>query len=146
LVATLPRSSERDASELGLRIPLGTAWMAVKGWAAPEVWTSLHPALALAKSLMRNDALLRILWGLTLSVQAQGRVAESLQWAQEMLDIAKATGDADLLITGHTLACPCYWWLPESHICGTKCPAFDDAIKSGEAPGDGLRAGWFISA
>ena len=110
LVATLPRSSERDASELGLRIPLGTAWMAVKGWAAPEVWTSLHPALALAKSLMRNDALLRILWGLTLSVQAQGRVAESLQWAQEMLDIAKATGDADLLITGHTLACPCYWW------------------------------------
>jgi hypothetical protein len=36
--------------------------------------------------------------------------------------------------------------LPESHICGTKCPAFDDAVKSGEAPGDGLRAGWFISA
>ena len=25
--------------------------MALKGWAAPEVWTSLHPALALAKSL-----------------------------------------------------------------------------------------------
>ena len=57
LVSTLPRSSQRDASELGLRSRLGTAWLALKGWAAPEVWTSLHPALALAKSLERHDAL-----------------------------------------------------------------------------------------
>jgi predicted ATPase len=64
LVATLPRSSERDAGELGLRTRLGPAWTAVKGWAAPEVWTSLHPALALAKSLERNDALLPIFSGL----------------------------------------------------------------------------------
>ncbi len=35
LVSTLPRSSERDASELGLRSLLGTAWMALKGWATP---------------------------------------------------------------------------------------------------------------
>ena len=39
------------------------------------------------------------------NVLNQGRVAESLPWAQEMLDIALATGDADLLITGHILAC-----------------------------------------
>ena len=101
LVATLPRSSERDASELGLRSRLGTAWLALKGWATPEVWTSLHPALALAKSLERHDALLPILWGLTKNILTQGRVAESLPWVEEMLDIAKATGDADLLITGH---------------------------------------------
>ena len=64
LLSTLPRSSQRDASELGLRILLGTAWLALKGWAAPEVWTSLHPALALAKSLERHDALAPIFWGL----------------------------------------------------------------------------------
>ena len=64
LVASLPHSSERNTSELELRTLLGTAWMALKGWAAPEVWTSLHPALALAKSLERNDALLPIYWGL----------------------------------------------------------------------------------
>ena len=113
LVSTLPRSSERDASELGLRSLLGTAWLALKGWAAPEVWTSLHPALALAKSLERHDALLPILWGLTINVLTQGRVAESLPWAEEMLDIAKATGDADLLIAGHALACDCYCWAGE---------------------------------
>ena len=82
LVSTLPRSSERDASELGLRTRLGTAWMALKGWAAPEVWTSLHPALALAKSLERYDALAPILWGLFVNVLTQGRVAESLPWAR----------------------------------------------------------------
>src|SRR4051794_39086871 len=33
LISTLPRSTKRDASELGLRSPLGTAWMALKSWA-----------------------------------------------------------------------------------------------------------------
>jgi predicted ATPase len=61
LVSTLPRSSQRDARELGLRTLLGTARTALKGWAAPEVWNGLHPALPLAKSLERNDALLSTL-------------------------------------------------------------------------------------
>ena len=64
LIGTLPQSPERDGKELDLRTPLGTAWMALKGWAAPEVWTSLHPALGLAKSLGRHDALLPIYYGL----------------------------------------------------------------------------------
>jgi hypothetical protein len=113
LVATLPWSSQRDASELGLRTRLGTAWMALKGWAASEVWTSLHPALALAKSLERYDALLPVLCGLTMNVITQGRVAESVPWAEEMLDLARVTGDADLLITGHMIACLCYCWKGE---------------------------------
>ncbi len=45
LVATLPASAERDGMELDLRTLLGTAWMALKGWQAQEVWDSLHPAL-----------------------------------------------------------------------------------------------------
>ena len=42
-----PRRSA-TAKELDLRTLLGTAWMALKGWAAQEVWDSLHPALGLA--------------------------------------------------------------------------------------------------
>ena len=64
IIGTLPQSPERDGKELDLRTPLGTAWMALKGWAAPEVWTSLHPALGLAKSLGRHEALLPIYYGL----------------------------------------------------------------------------------
>jgi predicted ATPase len=110
LIVNLPGSAERDASELALRIPRGTAWLALKGWAAQEIWNSLHPALTLAKSLGRNDALLPILWGLTLNVMTQGRVAESFHWVKETLDTAKATGDADLLVTGHVLACAYYFF------------------------------------
>ena len=44
---------------------------------------------------------------------SQGRVAEALPWAEEMLDLAKATGNADLLIMGHGLACACYYWAGE---------------------------------
>jgi class 3 adenylate cyclase len=109
LVPALPRASQRDANELGLRTLLGTAWVALKGWPALEVWTSLHPALALAKSLERLDALTPILAGLFSNVVTQGRVAESLRFAQEALDIAEATGDPDLLIEGHTCACAGYF-------------------------------------
>ena len=60
------------ASVIGNETPAN--WGCAASWAphgwrskagpAPEVWTSLHPALALAKSLERHDALLPILWGL----------------------------------------------------------------------------------
>jgi class 3 adenylate cyclase/tetratricopeptide (TPR) repeat protein len=113
LVSTLPQSSQRDASELGLRFLLGIAWWALKGWPAQEVWTSLHPALALAKSLERHDALTPIYWALSANVLTQGRVAESLGWVEEMLGVAEATGDADLLVAGHMSACVSYNWLGE---------------------------------
>jgi tetratricopeptide (TPR) repeat protein len=110
LAATLPPSSERDASELALRVPLGTAWLAFRGWADPEVWNSLYPALALAKSLRRNDALLPIFVHLTSYVVSQGRVGDALDWANEALRTAKTTGDSDLLVCAHTLACTCCFW------------------------------------
>jgi hypothetical protein len=43
----------------------------------------------------------------------QGRVADSLSWVDEMLDVADATGDADLLTTGHVAACAGYNWAGE---------------------------------
>jgi class 3 adenylate cyclase/tetratricopeptide (TPR) repeat protein len=111
LTPSLPSSSQQDTSELGLRTLLGTAWLGLKGWPAPEAWSSLHPALALAKSLGRNDALPPIYWGLSVNVGAQGRVAEALPWAHEMLDTAKAAGDSALLVTGHMTACNYSFWM-----------------------------------
>jgi len=111
LVSTVPQSSERDASELGLRTVLGTAWMALKGWPAREVWTSLHPALALAKSLARHDALVAIYSGLCCNAFTQGRVADGLSWATQTLDAAEASGAPDLMISGHSLSCTCYFWM-----------------------------------
>jgi tetratricopeptide (TPR) repeat protein len=111
LIDTLPASAERDASELALRLALGVAWVARKSWSAFEVWNNLQPALALAKSLGRNDAFVPILGSLHANVIGLGRVAESVEWAQEMLDIAKATSDDRLLIAGHAALFFSYFWL-----------------------------------
>jgi class 3 adenylate cyclase/predicted ATPase len=113
IIGTLPQSPERDVSELDLRTPLGTAWLALKGWSAPEVWSSFHPALALAKSLGRHDASLPIYYGLYTNVLAQGRVAEALAWVNEMLASAEVSGDPDLFIMGHRAACTTYFFLGE---------------------------------
>lgn len=111
IIGTLPQSPERDGKEMGLRTPLGAAWVALKGWAAPEVWSTLHPALGLAKSLSRHEALVPIYYGMYLNVQTQGRVAESLYWVNQMLAAAESSGEQDLLIMGHRAACTTYYWL-----------------------------------
>jgi hypothetical protein len=93
LVAALPSSAERDGKELDMRSFLGTAWIALKFSQAQEVWDSLQPALGLAKSLRRNDALLPILWGLDAHVTTTGRVAESIGWVAQILDAAEVYHD-----------------------------------------------------
>jgi predicted ATPase len=113
LVATLPASAERDGSELDLRGMLDTAWLALKGWAAQELWDSLHPALALARSLRRSDTLAPILFGLFIHVLARGRIAESLRWVTELMSAVETCGDPDLPIIGHFAAVVAYFWLGE---------------------------------
>jgi hypothetical protein len=93
---------------------LYTAWLALKGFAAQEVWDSLLPALALANLLRRNDALLPILYGLFAHVHARGRVAESLRWVTQLMNAAEACGDPDLLIVGHNACMAAYSWLGDS--------------------------------
>jgi class 3 adenylate cyclase/predicted ATPase len=111
LIAALPASEERDGAELDLRCLLGMAWIAFRGWQAPEVWDSLHPALGLANSLRRNDALAPILLGLFTFVFCRGRVAESLHWVTQLMNAAETYGDSDLLILGHHTAVIAYVWL-----------------------------------
>jgi hypothetical protein len=102
LVAALPASTEREGMELDLRCLLGTAWMALKGWPAQEVWDSLHPALGLATVLRRNDALPPIFVGLFVHVAMRGRVAESLCWVTQTMDAAETYADPDFSFSGTT--------------------------------------------
>jgi predicted ATPase len=111
LVAALPASAERDGRELDLRVLLGTALMALKGWPAQEVRDSLHPALGLAQSLRRNDALLPIFWGLWVNVFCLGRLPESLHWVKQISDAAEAYRDPDLVILEHQCAHESHLWL-----------------------------------
>ena len=110
IIGTLTPSPARDVKELDLRTPLGTAWLAFKGWGAPEVWSSFHPALALAKSLGRGDALLPIYLGLCVYLLCHCRLAESLDWSNEILASAEGSGDLELLVVGHRATCMTYFY------------------------------------
>jgi predicted ATPase len=111
LVAALPPSAERDGSELDLRTLSGTAWVALTGWVGKEVWDSLFPALGLANSLRRNDALLPILHGLQANVHVRGRPADSLNWVAQIQDAAQVYDDPDLEILAHLTAVYSYFHL-----------------------------------
>ncbi len=104
LVAVVPSSAERDARELDLRSLLGIAWTALGGWYVHEVWDSLHPALTLAHTLRRSDALLSVLFGHWANVLTRGRLAESLHWVTQIHEAAEAYRDQDLRILTHYTA------------------------------------------
>jgi len=110
LVDTLPKSAERDASELAVRIPLGTAWMALGGWFHPKVQEYLEPAWQLASVLERSEVMAPILWGLSMHAVTQGRSKESLRWVDEGSIAADNSSNEDLEVVGHMVALVCLFW------------------------------------
>ena len=113
LVSTLPRSSEARRQRTGAAQPPWNRMAGAQRLGRPGSLDqpASGPCLGeIARAPRRAGA---HFLGTGDNVQTQGRIAESLPWAEEMLDIAKATGDADLLIAGHALACTCYCWAGE---------------------------------
>ncbi len=101
LVEQLPASSERDALELTIREPLNAAWTGLHGWAASEVSANAGAILQLAKGQRNAQSLLLGLWWMWTSTITQGRIADSLQWAERLLADGNDTGDINLQIFGH---------------------------------------------
>ncbi|OUL99177.1 AAA family ATPase [Variovorax sp. JS1663] len=117
LIATLPRSIEHDRRELALRRALGVAWMAAKGWPAPEARESLLPALKLVDSAASGRDTLPVYWGLFANTLSMGRVAESVQWAEQLLAMGKESGDTDILVTAHLMMSVSTFWLGDLLTC-----------------------------
>ena len=101
LVEQLPASPERDALELTIREPLNAAWTGLHGWAAFEVSANAGAILQLAKGQRNAQSLLLGLWWMWTSTITQGRIADSLQWAERLLAEGNDTGDINLQIFGH---------------------------------------------
>ncbi|MGB8337911.1 MAG: adenylate/guanylate cyclase domain-containing protein [Burkholderiales bacterium] len=109
----LPESLQRDTAELDIRTSLGTAWMALRGWATPLIAEHLGRAWQLAKALRVDDHSLSIIWGLWVQLQCTGRIRESKRWAELLLAEAKRTGDRDMGTAGRMAACVTHYYLGE---------------------------------
>ena len=111
LIEGLPASPQRDDWELQIRTTTSVAWEALRGWPAPQITEVLLPALNLAKRSSQPTLLARTLWGLWVNPLTQGRIAESLRWANELLSAAEASTDEGLTLIAHMTAMVTHFWL-----------------------------------
>jgi hypothetical protein len=111
LIDGLPESPQRNDLELQLRTTASVAWEAFRGWPAPQITEVLLPVLALAKQSGQPDIVARTLWGLWVNPLTQGRIAESLRWANELVSAAEEITDEGLTLIAHMSAMVTHFWL-----------------------------------
>jgi class 3 adenylate cyclase/tetratricopeptide (TPR) repeat protein len=111
LIELLPASPERDALELLIREPLNAAWTGLRGWAAAEVTVNAAAILELSKRRGKSQTLAVGLWAIWVNTITQGRVADSLEWANRLLAEGEEAGDIDLQIFGHGAAMISHFYL-----------------------------------
>jgi len=112
-IERLPASSERDELELSIREPLNGVWTGLRGWAAPEVNTNAAALLEVAKRRGESRTLAVGLWAIWVNTITQGRVADSLAAAQQLLTEGNLAGHLDLRIFGHGAAMISHFYLGE---------------------------------
>jgi tetratricopeptide (TPR) repeat protein len=103
LVANLPDGSSPQQRELDLRVALGRALLATKGYGSPAMGENYERARALAEQLDRSDYLVPLLYwqGSFHNARGEWKLGEAL-FAQ-IEKIGERTNDAAVLQMGHYL-------------------------------------------
>lgn len=113
ILSGIPPSQARDHMEMSLRTALGPTIVAQRGWGQAEVAEVLEPAWRLAQSSKQTIAYLPILNALSIHFMCVNRLADSLRWAEHLLQQGAELGDQNLEIVGHRAASACHYWLGE---------------------------------
>ncbi|HXJ23951.1 MAG TPA: AAA family ATPase [Polyangia bacterium] len=92
---------ERTSAEIEFQAALGPAYMATRGWAAPEVQTSSARLRDLAAARGDGPRLFQAIWSLWTVEFLRARLGPALRVAQQVLNRANATGDPMLRTVGH---------------------------------------------
>ncbi|HZO82298.1 MAG TPA: adenylate/guanylate cyclase domain-containing protein [Candidatus Binataceae bacterium] len=88
LLEALAEGPERDQQELGLQIALGVAWMAVKGYSAPELEKAYGRALAICEKFGESPQTIPVMMGLWAFYLVRGDIRTSEKVALEALELA----------------------------------------------------------
>ena len=101
LVTTLPASPVRDQQEIELRIALGPALMATKGWAAPEVEQTYARARALCAQVGESPQLFPALMGLSRFYLTRGPLLTARDLGQQLYRLAQDEGTLPHRLEAH---------------------------------------------
>ncbi len=101
LLEALPDTIERAQQELALRLTLGAPLAAIKGYAAPEVEKTFRQARELCRRLGEIPQLFPVLFRLRAYYVVHGELQTARELSEQMLRLATATKDRDLLLEAH---------------------------------------------
>ncbi|MGX9356895.1 AAA family ATPase [Roseobacteraceae bacterium S113] len=110
-IENVEKGPDRDRLELDLRVALGTAEMAVNGWAADKIVEVLDPAVPLAKSLGDNFALGLSLFSIWIYHATRADMETSQTWLAEMDAVVASNQSLELQLISDTAASMNYFWV-----------------------------------
>jgi class 3 adenylate cyclase/tetratricopeptide (TPR) repeat protein len=111
LIEQVPPSSERDGLELSIREPFNAAWTALNGWAEAEISENAKAILELTMRQGGSQTPGTGLWAIWVNTTTQGRIKDSLEWADRLLAEGDRVGDIDLQIFGRGAAMISHFYL-----------------------------------
>ena len=95
---------ERTKVEVELRVALGAAFMATRGFGAPEVLEAYSRAEALCERLGERAEIFPALWGQWLFRWGRSEVDAAWRLCERLLALAEKSGDAGLKLQAHHAA------------------------------------------
>jgi class 3 adenylate cyclase/predicted ATPase/tRNA A-37 threonylcarbamoyl transferase component Bud32 len=98
ILATLPESAERDKAELELLSPLGTASIASRGYAAPDVGPAFRRARELCERVGPPDQLFALMLGIWEWHTVRADLRLCVELAAEGMDLAGRLKDPGILM------------------------------------------------
>lgn len=98
-IALLPDGDDKITLEIGLRVSLGFTHVVTRGFHAPETFEQMHRAHELSKASGKTPQLIPVLWGMVVYHIASGQFIRSYEYAEQMIEISDALGDAMLQST-----------------------------------------------
>jgi predicted ATPase/class 3 adenylate cyclase len=101
LLVDLPAGPERAGVELQFRLTLGPAYMAIRGYAAPEVEACYQRARELCRELGDTPQLVPVLHGLWTYHIVRAQHASAFALGKQVLELGAATNDDALLLQGN---------------------------------------------
>jgi DNA-binding SARP family transcriptional activator/predicted ATPase len=111
LLGRLAQGAARDREELSLRLSLGPALQATRGYATPEVEQNYARARQLVDEVGVPVQRFQALWGLWLVASHRASAGTALELGRELLALAERLDDPALLLEGHHALWPVLVWL-----------------------------------
>jgi len=113
LLKGLPATPAHARQELDFQTALGPAWMAAKGYAAPEVEEAYGRARALCRQLGETARLFSVLRGLGAFYFVRGKYQTAREVGEELLSLAQSPHDPARLLGAHQVLGIAAFWLGE---------------------------------